>query len=166
MTPTVAVSAIPFGLSLFPLLSCLDCTIARNLSFRLEKKLKRAIVHSGETVSWGRDMRIITIEVPGNADAMDIVVALCVAGLLRFEVRPRRHYDGAKMEDAAMRKIAASIPLRDAMVGATAKMCPIYFVSGSRIRVAQVGIFLGINCDPEKAARLIRGSQQLMIEYG
>src|SRR3989338_5057311 len=69
MTPTVAVSAIPFGLSLFPLLSCLDCTIARNLSFRLEKKLKRAIVHSGETVSWGRDMRIITIEVPGSGDA-------------------------------------------------------------------------------------------------
>ncbi|RJQ33725.1 hypothetical protein C4568_03960 [Candidatus Parcubacteria bacterium] len=108
----------------------------------------------------------ITIEVPGNAGAMDIVVALCVEGLLQFDVRPRRNYDREKMEDAAMRKIAANERLRNAMVGATAKRCPIYFVSGSRIRARRTGIFLGINCDAEVAANLIQGtSQSLMIAH-
>lgn len=106
----------------------------------------------------------ITVSFPAQGDSMAIVVSLCRRELLRFDVLPARtkQHLREKMENAAIRKIAAHSRMRDALVIATKLECPIYFVRGSRIRVSRGGYVIGLNSDPDRVVETILDSTQLV----
>src|SRR5438045_3349317 len=75
---------------------------------------------------------------------------------LVFTVVDTRHH-GRNLMQAALRKLADHISLRDALVLATSMECRIEFRHGTSIFINtdKDQILIGIDCDPNEAVRLI-----------
>lgn len=87
------------------------------------------------------------------------VIYLVRTEQLKFDVVSTRHH-GRNLRQAVLRKLAANLALRDALVFATSQGCAIRFRHGHTIQVdTDDTVLIGIDCDAAEIIDLVGGPE-------